>query len=516
MTAPQQPTSFAELVRRWASVTPQAVAVTEGQQTLSWQQLSDAVAELAYALADRGLTSGDRIAIQAPSSLDFVLTYLAALQADLIVVPVNPAYTLPELQHILTDSGASALVTSSVTAIEATSQLQHDHRSLQLFLAGRSGTDELETVAQLRASAGEHRLQADGRSGEDLAVLLYTSGTSGRPKGAMLPVRALLANLAQVGELVPAPVGPADRVFLPLPLFHIFGLNAGLGMALYFGASVVLPAGFDAAATLQALAESGCTVVVGAPLEYARWAAQPEFAGGFRSVRFGLSGSAPLAPELVGRYAEVGVELFEGYGLTEAAPVVTLNMVSETGASWAAPKPGSVGRPLPGVEVRLTDSDGEPAEVGDLGFVEVRGRNLFTGYWPDGAGGPDADGWFGTGDLAVVDDDGDYYLVGRRTDLVLVNGFNVYPAEVEAVLAKLAGVREVAVMGLPDERGEDVLVAYVVPEPGAGLDPAALIEQAGRALARFKLPRRIIEVDKLPYTATGKVMKWRLRDRPVA
>jgi long-chain acyl-CoA synthetase len=168
-----------------------------------------------------------------------------------------------------------------------------------------------------------------------------------------------------------------------------------------------------------------------------------------------------------------------------------------------------VGRPLPGVEVRLVEADGELAEPGDLGMLEVRGANLFTGYWPDGAGGPDADGWFGTGDLAVADDDGDYYLVGRRWDLVLVHGFNVYPAEVEAVLARLPGVREVAVLGLPDGDGEE-LVAYLVPEPGAVLDPDALLAEAGRSLARFKLPRRLIEVDALPYTVTGKVMKWRL------
>ncbi|MEO9237772.1 MAG: AMP-binding protein, partial [Jatrophihabitantaceae bacterium] len=182
------------------------------------------------------------------------------------------------------------------------------------------------------------------------------------------------------------------------------------------------------------------------------------------------------------------------------------------GNGWAEPKPGSVGRPLPGVQVRLVDTDDEEVEVGDLGVLEVRGPNLFLGYWPDGAGGPDADGWFATGDLAVADDDGDLYLVGRRGDLVLVNGFNVYPAEVEAVFRKLPGVHEVAILGIPDTDGNDLIVAYVVPEPGAELDPDELISQAAGSLARFKLPRRVIEVDTLPHTATGKVMKWRLRN----
>jgi long-chain acyl-CoA synthetase len=261
------------------------------------------------------------------------------------------------------------------------------------------------------------------------------------------------------------------------------------------------------------------TVVVGAPLEFAVWANTDGFAQAFDGVRLALSGSAPLPPELVSEYARIGIALFEGYGLTEAAPVIALNLVpaAEQASGWIEPKPGSIGRPLPGVEVRLLDSDGEIVEGGDLGTLEVRGDNLFSGYWPDAADGPrssgraDEDGWFTTGDLAVADDDGDLYLVGRRSDLILVNGFNVYPAEVEAVLSKLPGVGEVAVLGEPDANNSEAVIAYVVAATGATLDPDVLVEQASRSLARFKLPKRIIEVVALPHTATGKVMKWRLR-----
>jgi long-chain acyl-CoA synthetase len=367
-------------------------------------------------------------------------------------------------------------------------------------------------VSQLVA-AGEGRPAVNqDRTGDDLAVLLYTSGTSGRPKGAMLPVRALLANLEQLAALQPAPLTAEDRIFLPLPMFHIFGLNVGVGMALYFGATAVLSSKFDGAASVQTIADERVTVVVGAPVEFAVWAAQPNFRQAFAGVRYALSGSAPLLPELVATYADAGVQLFEGYGLTEAAPVVTSNLgPSGSGTGWADPKAGSIGRPLPGVEVRLIDDDGEVVEPGDLGLLEVRGANLFAGYWPDGSGGPDEEGWFATGDLAVADDDGDYYLVGRRHDLVLVNGFNVYPAEVEAVLSKLPGVHEVAVLGEPDGDNSEAVVAYIVPEPGAVLDPDDILASAARSLARFKLPKRIVEVEALPHTATGKVMKWRLR-----
>jgi long-chain acyl-CoA synthetase len=510
MTAPP---SFAELIHRAAATRPDEPAVADGAQDLSWQQLADQVAQLAAGFARTGLRPDDRVAIQAASSVEFVLCYLAALQAGLVVVPVNPGYTLVELEHILDDSAARLLITDSVSTVAAAAKLAQRHAGLRIVLAAPSGTNGLDTVASLRESAGDQRLHQPGRTGEDLAVLLYTSGTSGQPRAAMLPARALLANLAQVAAISPPPVTAEDRVYLPLPLFHVFGLNAGLGMALYFGASLCLGARFDPAETLRTVAASRATVVVGAPQEYRLWAEQPEFAASFAGVRLGLSGSAPLAAELVGRYAEIGVALYEGYGLTEAAPVVTLNLVPDPdGAGWLPPKAGSVGRPLPGVDVRLVESDGELAEPGDLGYLEVRGANLFTGYWPDGAGGPDAEGWFATGDLAVADDDGDLYLVGRRSDLVLVNGFNVYPAEVEAVFGRLDGVAEVAVLGLPD--GDDeVLVAYVVPEPGAVLDLDALSAQAARSLARFKLPRRLVEVEALPHTVTGKVMKWQIPAR---
>lgn len=502
------PTSFADLIGQSAAARPAQLAISDGERELNWQQLAERVARLAAVFCDTSLRPDDRVAIQAANSVEFVLCYLAALQAGLVVVPINPGYTLPELEHILRDSGARLLITDSVTTVAAADELRQRHEGLRLLLAA-AGNDELDTVAGLLSTA-DRRLDQPGRTGEQLAVLLYTSGTSGRPKGAMLPARALLANLAQVAELSPPPVRPEDRVFLALPLFHVYGLNAGLGMALHFGASLTVATRFDPAGSLRAMAAARASVVVGAPEEFRRWADQPEFAAGFASVRLALSGSAPLATELVGRYAELGVGLYEGYGLTEAAPVVTLSLVADpAGAGWLPPKPGSVGRPLPGVDVRLVELDGELAEPGDLGYLEVRGPNLFTGYWPDGTDGPGPDGWFATGDLAVADDDGDYYLVGRRSDLVLVNGFNVYPAEVEAVLSRLPGVREVAVLGLPDGDSEQ-LVAYLVPEPGAVLDTDVLLAEAGRSLARFKLPRRLIEVNALPHTVTGKVMKWQL------
>jgi long-chain acyl-CoA synthetase len=299
-----------------------------------------------------------------------------------------------------------------------------------------------------------------------------------------------------------------------LPLTHIFGLNAGLGMGLHAGSTVVLADRFDPAATLATMAAERVTAVVGVPGQYAAWLANPAVREGFAGVRFAISGSATLGRGVVEGFAAAGIPLYDGYGLTEAAPVVALNAL---GAGRDRPPAGSVGLPLPGVEVHLRDADGDEVDECDPGRLFVRGANLFSGYWPDGGDGPDRDGWYGTGDIAYADADGRLHLVGRSTELVIVNGFNVYPAEVEAVLAATPGVAEVAVVGVPDERSGEAVHAYVVAAAGALLDPEQLRAAAAQALARFKLPRAIEVVSALPHTVTGKIMKWQLdRDRHAA
>jgi long-chain acyl-CoA synthetase len=278
-------------------------------------------------------------------------------------------------------------------------------------------------------------------------------------------------------------------------------------MALRIGATLVLADRFDAGATLATMAAEQVTAVLAVPGQYTAWLAHPALADGFAAVRFAMSGSATLGRGVVEGFAAEGIPVYDGYGLTEAAPVVAVNAL---GAGRDRPLAGSVGVPLPGVEVQLLDSDGEEVDECDPGRLFVRGDNLFSGYWPDGAGGPDEQGWYGTGDIAYADMDGQLHLVGRSSDLVIVNGFNVYPAEVEAVLAAQPGVAEVAVVGVPDERTGEAVHAYVVAAGGGALDPAQLLDAAARSLARFKLPSVIEIVSTLPHTVTGKIMKWQL------
>jgi long-chain acyl-CoA synthetase len=345
---------------------------------------------------------------------------------------------------------------------------------------------------------------------EALAVLLYTSGTSGRPRAAMLSHRALVANVEQAAAVEPLMVGREDVVLGVLPLFHVYGLNAVLGQALRQQATLVLVDGFDVEGSLRLIEEHAVTVVPVAPPVLAYWKDVPDLAGHLSSVRMVLSGSAPLSPELVDDFeARTGVPVHQGYGLTEAAPVVTSTLCS------AERKRGSVGAALPGIRLRLADASGRVPEGGDAGEILVAGDNLFSGYWPDGDDGPDADGWWATGDVGFLDPDGDLFLVDRLKDLVIVSGFNVYPSEVEDVLLELDAVAEAAVIGTQDERTGESVVAFVKRAPQTFLDDEELVaqvrEHCAARLARFKQPAVVTVVDELPKTQTGKVAKGRLR-----
>jgi long-chain acyl-CoA synthetase len=324
-----------------------------------------------------------------------------------------------------------------------------------------------------------------------------------------------------------------DRVLLVLPLFHVYGLNAGWGLVARTAACAVLVGEFDPAATLQLMAEEEVTAVPGAPPMYAAWLAVAGARGsdaalrrGFAAVRTASCGAAPLPAALFeAMRTRAAVTVWEGYGLTEAAPVLASTLV--TGRA----KPGCVGDALPGVELVLRDTAGGPnagadpggrdpdaekdadedAEQDEAGEICARGPNLFSGYWPDGADGPDDDGWLATGDIAYRDPDGDLKLVDRRGDLVLVSGFNVYPGEVERVLDEHPAVAESAVIGVPDPRTGEAVHAVVVRTAGAVVTEAELREHAGRSLARFKVPVGVHFVRGLPHSLTGKVSRARLR-----
>jgi long-chain acyl-CoA synthetase len=346
----------------------------------------------------------------------------------------------------------------------------------------------------------------------------------------MLTAAALRANQEQCLAMTPPVVQPDDKVLLVLPLFHVYGLNAGFGLVAAAGACAVIQETFDPQAALALMAEEGVTAVPGAPPMYQAWLAtadadnradpthpDAELRRGFAAMRLASSGAAPLPEEVwTAMRDRAAVTVWEGYGLTEAAPVVASTLA--TGRA----KPDCIGGPLPGIEIALRDTaasehSGAPADADhDMeegpGEIWVRGPNLFSGYWPDGADGPDADGWLGTGDLAYRDADDDLHLVDRRSDLILVSGFNVYPAEVERVLDTHPAVAESAVIGVPDARTGAAVRAVVVLERGAAVTFEELSTFMAGSLARYKVPTSVHFLASLPHSLTGKVSRARLRE----
>src|SRR3954454_12041866 len=485
------------LVRSAARQRPEAPAVVAGERRLSWGGLGAPVDRAAAGYAGRGLAAGDRVAVQLPNGIDWLLAALGAQRAGLVVVPVNTAYTDPELEHVLGDSGAVLLV----------------------------AREERPPVGGVAVCTGPP--DADGpppEAAEDpqgLAFLAYTSGTTGRPRGAMLPHAALRANQEQCLAMTPPPVREDDRVLLVLPLFHVYGLNAGFGLLAATGACAVLQEHFDPRASLTLMAEEHVTAVPGAPPMYQAWLAAADALGndaelrrGFAAVRMASSGAAPLPEESwVAMRDRAAVTVWEGYGLTEAAPVVASTLA--TGRA----KPNCIGGPVPGLELELRDTatsedHDEAADDDHLegpGEIWVRGPNLFSGYWPDGADGPGADGWLGTGDLAYRDADGDLHLVDRRSDLILVSGFNVYPAEVERVLDAHPAIVESAVIGVPDPKTGSAVRAVVVRTPGEDVTFEQLREYAAGQLARYKVPTSVYFLRSLPHSLMGRVSRARLR-----
>jgi long-chain acyl-CoA synthetase len=417
---------------------------------------------------------------------------------------------------VVTDADSVTQVRGAVAALDEAMAGDHPDGSIEADLFSRLVRPRLVVVgATLQPGERSYdHLRAERahaipplQDPEKLAALLYTSGTSGRPRAAMLTHRALLANIEQVASVDPPMIHGDDVVLAVLPLFHVYGLNAVLGVALYHRAKLVLAARFDPQGTLDLIEDEACSVIPVAPPVFAYWRGLDQLRERLGPVRLMLSGSAPLAPELIEEFAELtDIPIHQGYGLTEASPVVTSTLVSEKLQN------GSVGAALPGVEIRLVDEFGSAPEGEDPGEISIRGANLFSGYWPDGADGPDAEGWWSTGDVGFLDPSGDLFLVDRLKELVIVSGFNVYPVEVEEVIREVDGVTEAAVIGVEDETQGEAVVAYVV-APGRD---AAEVGSAVRAhcetrLARFKQPSRVEVVGELPVGVTGKVQKGRLR-----
>ena len=478
------------------------VAVISRGRPTTYGALRVQVAHVRGGLAALGVGKGDRVVLLCSNGRYFVDLYLAALGLGAVTVPLNPASPAPEILREVHTVGAKVVVVEPLAA-HAWAQIDRAAvPSVEHVVATETGTVEGADSAFDDLLAGEQLATVDVDD-DDLAALIFTSGTAGSPRAAMLSHGNLLANLEQ-GRSTDG-INEADVVFGVLPVFHIFGLNVVLGLTLARGATVVLVQRFDPFTALETITERGITVIPGAP---PLWLAFSHFddapADSFATVRLALTGAAKMPEEPTRHlFDRFGLVLREGYGLTEASPVVT----SSAGLN---PKVGSVGKVLAGMQVRLVDEHGDDALEGDSGEIWVKGPNVFKGYLDE----PEAtarvltaDGWLRTGDVAVVDDDGYLYLVDRAKDLVIVSGFNVYPAEVEEVLMEHPDVHEVGVVGVPHPHTGEAVKAFVVLKPGATAHEDTLVSWCLDNLARYKCPAKILFVDQLPRNISGKLLR---------
>ncbi len=482
------------------------VALVSRGRSTTYGELRERVGSIRSALSAMDLNPGDRLALMAGNNRYFVEWYLAGLGAGLVVVPLNPLSPAPELANQITAVGARAVMVGPTAGAAAGAIDWGALPTVEHLIAARPD-DVPGSVASEPLTAGPASPIVERHAG-DLAVLMFTSGTAGAPRAAMLNHGHLMANLEQVQAVTAIARQADDTTFGVLPLFHIFGLNVVLNPVLLAGATVVLVERFDPTTAAETIAAHQITTVTGPPTMWSAFASTPDLApDAFASVRLAGSGASKLPVEVAQAMLDrFGLRLHEGYGLTETSPIVAYSV------GMNAPF-GSIGRVLPGVELRLVDTSGGSAGdalVGDPGEIWVRGPNVFAGYWDDQEATDavlDADGWLHTGDLAVVDDDGYIYIVDRAKDLIIVSGFNVFPAEVEDVLVQHPAVLEAAVVGVEHPHTGEAVKAFVVMAPGAETEEDEIIAFVGTHLARYKCPSKIQFVDQIPRGLGGKILR---------
>ena len=469
---------------------------------LSYAELREAAGRMSTLLAAAGVAPGDRVGIMLPNVPAFPVAFYGALAAGAVVVPMNPLFKSREIGYYLSDSGAKVLIAWHTAAGEAAKGATD--AGAQVLVAE---TADLADLLAGHASAAE----SSGRGGEDDAVILYTSGTTGQPKGAELTHAGLVRN-AELTARTLLKNNPDDVIMGCLPLFHVFGLTCGLNAAVAAAGTLTLLPRFDPVKALEIIKRDAVTIFEGVPTMYAAMLHHPEVDPAMAaSLRVCVSGGASMPVEILRGFEErFGCIILEGYGLSETSPVASFNHPDKVR------KPGSIGTPVEGVEMRLVDDAGQTVPDGEIGEIAIRGHNVMKGYWnkPEATAQTMTDGWFRTGDMARVDEDGYYYIVDRKKDLIIRGGYNVYPREIEEVMHEHPAVAEVAVIGLPHaELGEEVGAAVAL-KPGASATPEELRAFARDRVAAYKYPRRVWLVDSLPKGPTGKILRREVRPLP--
>jgi HIP---CoA ligase len=497
-------------------------AVVEDDERWTFAELAERIHEAARALLARGVERGDRIAVWAPNIREWVVAALAVHSVGAWLVPINTRFKGREARDVMRRSRVRMLFT-------VTDFLDNDYIAA---VHEDGGVDSIEEIVVLRglvppdavsfgdflarSAAVDDTARAERATavrGDDICHILFTSGTTGLPKGAMLSHEQVCRAYLVFSEVIGLRAG--DRYLIVNPFFHSFGLHAGILCCLMMGATMVPHLVFDPAAVMARIIEERVTAFPGPPAIYQSILNDPSAdTRDLSSLRLAVLGAAAIPVELIEQMRKrLGIEcVVTGYGITEASGIVSMCRYDDPAEVVAQ----TSGRALPGVEIRVADDDGRDVAAGEPGEILVRGYTLMREYLDDPvqtAEAIDADGWLHTGDIGVLRDEGNLVITDRKKDMFVVGGFNVYPAEVENVMASHPAIGQVAVVGMPDERLGEVGIAYVVPRPGAAFDPGAIIEWCRREMANYKVPRAIEVVDALPLNASGKVLKYELRAR---
>jgi long-chain acyl-CoA synthetase len=487
--------NLAENLARSASEHPDNIAMKLDDAELTYAQLDGAAARVANLLASKGIEAGDRVGIMLPNVPYFAACYYGVLRLGAVVVPMNVLLKKREVGFYLTDPEAKALFA------------WHDFAEAAEAGAEEAGAELIAVKpGEFEQLLGEHddEFELVERDDDDTAVILYTSGTTGKPKGAELTHSNLARNVEIAGDLFDM---KDDAVLLgALPLFHSFGQTCALNSAVRRGAMLTLIPRFDPGKALEIIERDGVTVFQGVPTMYAAMLNHPEREKfDVSSLEVCASGGSAMPVEVMRAFEEAfDAKILEGYGLSETSPVASFNHPDRER------KPGSIGTPIDGVEMKVVDDDGNEVAQGEPGEIVIRGHNVMKGYWNRPEANEeaiDADGWFKSGDMATVDEDGYFFIVDRKKDLIIRGGYNVYPREIEEVIYEHPAVREAAVVGVPhDDLGEEVGAAVALKD-GEELSEDELREYVKENVAAYKYPRKVWFVDELPKGPTGKILK---------
>jgi long-chain acyl-CoA synthetase len=496
--------NLATILRESALADPEHALLRIGSLELSYQQVDVMSGRVASGLLAAGLARGDTVAVQLPNVPEFVFAYFGALKAGLTVVPLNPLLKAPEVAYHLQDSGARVLITFDAFAAEAAKgAAEADDARVYVVGSPVEGTTPFDELY------GAERYDIEQMNSDDTAVIIYTSGTTGRPKGAELTHFQVYMAATVAGDTFD--YRDDDVSMAVLPLFHVFGLSSVMNTAIRCGATLVLVPRFEVDAVLDAIEQHRVTVFCGVPTMFVALLHADLTGRDVSSLRVCVSGGASIPGEVLKGFeaAYSGAPVLEGYGLSETCAIATFNRSVDDRRVM------SIGKRMWGVEVRVVDAEDRelPPGADSVGEIVIRGHNVMKGY----LGRPEATeeamrgGWFHTGDLGYRDEDGFFYIVDRKKDLVIRGGFNVYPREIEEVLHQHPAVLEAAVIGRPDDRLGEEVVAFIALKKSTAATPDEVIDFCKERLAAYKYPREVVVLDELPKGGSGKVLKTELR-----